>query len=404
MYCFENLGIIILFIIKNVNIMKKTTLALIIFFSVNFSFSQISEYVSGLNNPTKMIVDGNIIYVNGWDNIYTIDTSVSSPSANLIYTMPPDFYAYKTLKLGNNLFILAENWIESTDTFVGMQIVKLDVTNLGAGIQTVISSSNFIASFAIVGNTIYYSNEVETSPDVYSTDIYSFDATQISPTPILEYSDIGLNDVPVQDVEVYNNMLYISSGSGGEEKIIKFDLSSSTAVPQEYLSTTDLNFNKGIFITSTGYLYVTNAHEIEKIDVNNPAATLDFIGSQTTYQDTFNGTPYYANFRDVVLIGNKLYMTLEEQGRIVTITDTTLGTPNFSGQTLKMFPNPVTSDLFLVDNTDFNEFELFDPSGKKVKNGSIEFNTIDFSQLEVGIYFLNLKGNNKQSNFKIIKQ
>lgn len=84
-------------------------------------------------------------------------------------------------------------------------------------------------------------------------------------------------------------------------------------------------------------MYVTNAHEIEKIDVNNPAATLDFIGSQTTYQDTFNGTPYYANFRDVVLIGNKLYMTLEEQGRIVTIIDTTLGTPNFSGQTLKMY-------------------------------------------------------------------
>ena len=69
-----------------------------------------------------------------------------------------------------------------------------------------------------------------------------------------------------------------------------------------------------------------------------------------------------------------------------------------------MYPNPVTSDLFLVDNTDFNEFELFDCSGRKVKNGSIEFNTINFSQLDAGIYFLNLKGNKKQNNFKIIKQ
>ncbi len=382
--------------------MKKITLAFFFFLSVNFSFSQITEYLSGLNSPTKMTVDGNIIYLNGWDNIYTINTADSSPSANLIYTMPTDFYAYKTLKLGNSLFILVENWIEATDSFEGMYIVKLDVTNIGAGTQTVISSPNFIASFALVGNRIYYSQEIETSPDVYTTDIYSFDATQSTPVLTLEYTDFGLDDEAVDDVEVYNNVLYISSG--GAEKIFKFDLSSSTSVPEEYLNTTDLNFNKGIFITSTGYLYVTNAHEIEKIDVNNPAATLDFIGSQTTYQDTFNGTPYYANFRDVVLIGNKLYMTLEEQGRIVTITDTTLGTPNFSGQTLKMFPNPVTSDLFLVDNTDFNEFELFDPSGKKVKNGSIEFNTIDFSQLEVGIYFLNLKGNNKQSNFKIIKQ
>lgn len=382
--------------------MKKITLAFFFFLSVNFSFSQITEYLSGLNSPTKMTVDGNIIYLNGWDNIYTINTADSSPSANLIYTMPTDFYAYKTLKLGNSLFILVENWIEATDSFEGMYIVKLDVTNIGAGTQTVISSPNFIASFALVGNRIYYSQEIETSPDVYTTDIYSFDATQSTPVSTLEYTDFGLDDEAVDDVEVYNNVLYISSG--GAEKIFKFDLSSSTSVPEEYLNTSDLNFNKGIFITSTGYLYVTNAHEIEKIDVNNPAATLDFIGSQTTYQDTFNGTPYYANFRDVVLIGNKLYMTLEEQGRIVTITDTTLGTPNFSEQTLKMFPNPVISDLFLVDNTDFNEFELFDPSGKKVKNGSIEFNTIDFSQLEVGIYFLNLKGNNKQSNFKIIKQ
>ena len=96
-------------------------------------------------------------------------------------------------------------------------------------------------------------------------------------------------------------------------------------------------------------------------------------------------------------------MTLEEQGRIVTIIDTTLGTPNFSGQTLKMYPNPVTSDLFLVDNTDFNEFELFDCSGRKVKNGSIEFNTINFSQLDAGIYFIEVSDGTALKRIKFIK-
>jgi hypothetical protein len=383
--------------------MKKITLAFILFLSVNFSFSQVAaEYLSGLNGPTKMTLDGTTIYVNGWEDIYTINTSASSPSANLIYTLPADFYAYKTQKLGNNLFILVENWIESTDTFVGMQIVKLDVTNIGAGTQTVISSSDFIASFALVGNTMYYSREIETAPDVYSTNIYSFDATQSSPTSTLEYANIGLNDEAVDDVEVYNNVLYISSG--GAEKILKFDLSSSTAVPEEYLNAADLNFNKGIFITSTGYMYVTNAHEIEKIDVNNSAANFEFIGSQTTYQDSYNGNLFLANFRDVVLVGDKLYMTLEEQGKVLTLTDATLGIPNFSGETLKMYPNPITSDLFLVNNTDFNEFELFDTIGKKVNSGSIDSNTINFDQLNTGIYFLNLKGNNKQNTFKIVKK
>lgn len=83
--------------------MKKITLSFFLFLSVSFSFSQVAaEYLSGLNSPMKMIADGNTIYLNGWENIYTIDTTAGTPSANLIYTLPANFYAYKTLKLGNN--------------------------------------------------------------------------------------------------------------------------------------------------------------------------------------------------------------------------------------------------------------------------------------------------------------
>ena len=365
--------------------MKKITLSIIFFLSVSFSFSQVAtEYISGLNNPTKMLADGTTIYVNGWENIYTIDTSSGSPSANLIYTLPTNFYAYKTLKLGNNLFILVENWIESTDTFVGMQIVKLDLTNIAAGTQTVINSPNFIASFALVGNTIYYSNEIETSPDVYTNNIYSFDATQSSPTSTLEYANIGLNDVPVDDVEVYNNVLYISSG--GAEKILKFNLSSSTAVPEEYLTTSDLNFNKGIFITPTGYLFVTNAHEIEKIDVNNTSATLDFVCSQTTNFDIFNGNPYLANFRDVILIGSTLYMTLEEQGKILKFTNATLGKSSFS--------NDVTIDKIMV----------IDMSGKTVLQQNQNFTQINVEKLAKGLYIIEVHSQNGKFSSKFVKE
>lgn len=385
--------------------MKKITLSFFLFLSVSFSFSQVAaEYLSGLNSPMKMIADGNTIYLNGWENIYTIDTTAGTPSANLIYTLPANFYAYKTLKLGNNLFILVENWIEATDTFVGMQIVKLNLTNIAAGTQTVISSPNFIASFALVGNTIYYSKEIETATDVYSTDIYSIDATQSSPTPILEYANIGLNDVSVDDVEVYNNVLYISSS--GAEKIIKFDLSSSTAVPVDYLNTTDLNFNKGIFITSTGYLYVTNAHEIEKIDINNSAATLDFVGNQTTYQDTFNGTPYLANFRDVVLIGNKLYMTLEEQGKVLTITNATLGTSDFSNENIKMYPNPTSSILNLnfLNQKTIDKVVVVDISGKIVLQQNQNTSQINVEKLAKGLYIIEVYSQNGKFSSKFIKK
>jgi hypothetical protein len=285
-----------------------------------------------------------------------------------------------------------------------MQIVKLDVTNVAAGTQTVITSTDFIASFALVGNTIYFSKEIETSQDVFTTDIYSFNATLSSPTPTLTYSNIGLNDEYVDDIEVYNNVLYISSG--GVEKIIKFDLSAGSPVPVDYLNTTDLNFNKGIFITSTGYLYVTNSHEIEKIDINNPAATLDFVGSQTTYNDTFNGNPYLANFRDVVLIGNTLYMTLEEQGRVLKITNATLGTSDFSSKNIKMYPNPTTSVLNLDFSNDVtvDKVTVVDITGKTVLQQDQNFSQINVDKLTSGIYFIEVFTENEKFTSKFIKK
>lgn len=381
--------------------MRKTTLVLILILSVNFSFAQqFTEYLSGLNGPTKMTVDGTTIYVNGYENIYTVNTTASSPAANLIYTLPANFYAYKTEKLGNSLFILVENYIESTDSFIGTRIVKLDVTNLAAGTQAVITSSNFISSFTLSGNTIYYTEEIETAPDVFTINILSFDATQASPTPTQNYSNLNI-DV-VDDMKVHNNNLYLSCGH--IEKIFKLNLSSSASVPVEYLNTSVLNFNKGIFISSVGDLYITNAHQLAKIDLNNSIASLQLIGENTTYQDNEGSGPFFANFRDIAMIGNKAYLTLENQGRIVTLIDTFLGTSDFSKNAVSLYPNPVVSDVFIANNTDFNQFEVYDLTGKRIKNGTIETNAIDFNEVSTGIYLLKLNGNEKQKVFKIVKE
>lgn len=381
--------------------MKNITLLLVLLLLSSYSFSQeITDYLSGLNNPTKMIIDGTTIYVNGWEDIYTIDTSSGSPSANLIYTLPNDFYAYKTEKLGNNLFILVENYIEATDDFFGSRILKLDLTDIASGTQTVVSTPRFISSFTLTGNTIYYSEEDQTAPDVYTTDIYSFDATQNSPTPSLIRDDIGLDSDAVNDMEVYNNSLYISSGHA--EKILKLDLSSNSL--EDYLSNPDISFNKGINISAAGDLYICNAHNLVKIDLNNPGASLQHIGENTTYFDDEGSGPFNANFRDVVLIGNTAYLTLENQGRIVTLSDATLSISKLSNDALKIYPNPVTSNLYLGNNIDFKEFELFDITGKKVLYGTIKFNSINFNGVETGIYILNLKSEDSQNNFRVLKK
>ena len=295
--------------------MKKITLLLAVFVSISACFAQeVSSYVSGLNGPRKMTVNGTTLYVNGYENVYTIDTSSGTPTANLLYTFPTDYYAYKTEISGNDLFILVEHYIESSDTFLGTEIVKLDITNVGAGTQTVVSSSNFISSFALSGTTIYYSEEIETAPDVFLIDIYSFDATQTSPTPTLDYT--GLDTEVIDDMQVYSNTLYISSRD--HQKVFTLDLSSGASSLVDFLAVPEINFNKGIFILPSGDFYVCSAHQLKKTNALD-SSSVEMVGENTTYMDDEGSGPFNANLRDVVVIGDTAYMALENQGLIVTV-------------------------------------------------------------------------------------
>jgi hypothetical protein len=367
------------------------------------SNSQVTDYVSGLNSPTKMTLDGTTIYVNGWEDIYAIDTSAGSPSANLIYTLPSDFYCYKTQKLGDYLFILVEHYIESTDEAFGSRILKLDLTNTEAGTQVIVNSINFISSFVLVGNTIYYSEEQETTPDSYTTDIYSFDATQGSPTPILENSDIGLNNVVVDDMEVYNNTLYMSTRDYG---IKSLDLSSGASTLEDYVI--GLNSNKGTFLSQNNELYICNAHQIEKIDITDSNPSLQFIGENTTYEDMYEGEPYYANFRDVILIGNTLYMTLEEQGKVVTLTDETLSNDNFlaNRNSMKVYPNPVKDILHVnIPNEVIKSVELYNLNGQKLNTFDFGFEHLSVGHLSEGLYIFKVSTvEGKTQILKFVKQ
>ena len=367
------------------------------------SNSQITDYISGLNSPTKMTLDGTTIYVNGWEDIYSIDTSAGSPSANLIYTLPANFYCYKTQKIGNDLFILVENYIEATDEFFGSRILKLDLTNTSAGTQVIVNTTNFISSFTLHNNTLFYLEEIETAPDVFTISLYSFDAFDATPIPTLEFSNLDTG--VVEDMDIYNNTLYISARDF--EMIKSLDLSSGASTLEDYVI--GLNFNKGTFLSQNNELYICNAHQIEKIDINDSQADLEFVGDQTIYQDLDDeGDPYYANFRDVVLIGNTLYMTLEEQGRIVTLTDMTLDNEAFSSNknSLKVYPNPV-KDILHVDihNEAIKTVELYNLNGQKLDTFNFGFESLSVNHLSEGLYLFKVSTHEGKTHvLKFVKE
>ncbi len=367
------------------------------------SNAQITDYLSGLNSPTKMTLDGTTIYVNGWGHIYTIDTSAGSPSANLIYTLPADFYCYKTQKLGDDLFILVENYVESTDAFFGSRILKLDLTNIGAGTQVIVNTTNFISSFTLHNNTIFYLEEIETAPDVFTTSLYSFDAFDATPTPSLEFSNLDTG--VVEDMDIYNNTLYMSARDF--EMIKSLDLSSGASTLED--DVIGLNFNKGTFLSQNNQLYICNAHQIEKINVTDSEAELVFVGDQTIYEDIDDEeNPYYANFRDVVLIGNTLYMTLEEQGRIVTLTDASLSNDVFSSNinSMKVYPNPI-KDILHVDihNEIIKTAELYNSNGQKLDTFNFGFENLSVRHLSEGLYLFKVTTNKGKTHvLKLVKE
>ena len=71
----------------------------------------------------------------------------------------------------------------------------------------------------------------------------------------------------------------------------------------------------------------------------------------------------------------------------------------------KIFPNPVTQQLQIVNRDEFEEILIYNIKGQILKKESISFgsNLIDLAQFKTGLYIISLQGINKRTSLKIIK-
>ncbi len=83
---------------------------------------------------------------------------------------------------------------------------------------------------------------------------------------------------------------------------------------------------------------------------------------------------------------------------------TVLSTENFKSENQFTYPNPTNGIVNLSENLQNKRIETFNALGQKVKIIQNSNTTIDLSELNSGIYFLNIKDNNKTQIIKIIKQ
>jgi minor extracellular serine protease Vpr len=71
-------------------------------------------------------------------------------------------------------------------------------------------------------------------------------------------------------------------------------------------------------------------------------------------------------------------------------------------------PNPTTSKIFITSKENVSSYEIYNTLGQKVLEGRfnkvLDQEEIDMTNLQIGLYFLNIKGDKTTKSIKIIKQ
>lgn len=366
-----------------------------VFFLNSYAQQEATSYLSGLVEPSAIINQGTMLYVQGYNNLYQVDTTLPTPTPTSIYSPATNFYMTNLTISGSIIYISEENYDAVADISLGSRIISIDLNNLSAPVNVIFSTPQYVSSLAIKDGIIYFSSE--TDPDInddFIVQIYKIDSTITNPPATLLVSNLSASE-EANDMAFYSNNLLISVGGLG--KVFGFDTTDSVIVVSEYLN--NLNFNKGLYINGNS-LFLSEGNLIRTKQLNI-TSSLSSVAQNTIYQDTNGGIPFNANFRDVVLIGDKIYMTLLNQGRVVTVQDANFLVTNEFNSTKISIHN--SQNEVVVSGLENNKTAtLYNISGQLLatKNLSVNENSIDVSSFSKGVYILKL---DNQKIFKFIK-
>lgn len=92
---------------------------------------------------------------------------------------------------------------------------------------------------------------------------------------------------------------------------------------------------------------------------------------------------------------------------VLKLSEDTMSNEDFVNNRTKVYPNPVKKILNIENVDDIESITVYDVFGKELvayNNFSLRFNSINFSNFQSGIYFVQIKINSKIEKFKIIKE
>ncbi|MBO3097083.1 T9SS type A sorting domain-containing protein [Gelidibacter pelagius] len=345
--------------------MKKNLLIILCVFICSASFGQITELVTGMTDPGRMILSSTYLYYTDDDSVYRLDITVPNAVPELLAS-----------GLGNPNGVALNIETLYIAEFDAYQISTLELTSGNFEVARFATSNkpNFLHWH---GSSLYVSSNTSTSRYVARFDD---PATSTSGTLLAAIAAPSTTFIPF-GIAVYNDRtLYIANA--GTNSIDVIDPSTKDITPELFLS----GFEKPLGIRiykNILYIAENDGGTISAIDLTSANPTRIEISS--SINDPI----------DIEVNDMGVFIMQENPNRIILIKNT-LGLNEFETTALTVHPNPSSDYLNMGQISNTTEFIIYDSLGQMVKKGLVEPHTnskIRIKDLTSGIYFLHLKNN-----------
>lgn len=363
---------------KKLNTIQLILICYISLLSIKTS-AQVVEVIGGLSAPHGLAIDqANHLYIsqssgsNG-NKISFIVLTDPNPIVSDLFTTNLNTPTKLKLSADNFLYVA-----ESNSNFG--RISRANIGGTSSPVMSLYYSTGLVSPIGIdvVGNNMFIGDFGNYAIKKINTSITPFQST------ILAY-DLAT------DIVIDGEFIHYTNPTSAEVK------SNTIINPSPIASSITSGIaNPSSLLLNNGILYVSDA-------TNGKIYRSNIIGSSINSELIASGLNQP---QSMVLFNNELYIAESGANRIVKLNLSNLGNVNF-GTTLSLtvFPNPTQSILNIQTQEIINEVSVYNLIGKKVTVNQISTDSIDVSNLAIGMYIIKVTGENDISfTSKFIKE
>ena len=352
--------------------MKKLAILFLMTLAINVN-AQLTDIVTGLNDPTSIAIYGDDMYIAGLRTVSKINLQDPNPAPVDILT-----------DINNGAHLLVHGDDLYIGLFSGGKVMKIDLSSNDTTPIDLVADVHGVNGLFIKDNFLYIAESTENK-------ISRADLSETNPISIDFVTNVGFPN----GLFIEGNELYFIEVR--DDKISKVDLTQANPSPVDVITGLDgVSFGLTV-IGDELYFSYYGEDKIAKINSNdsNPLIT-DVV--------TNVKNPAQLLYKD-----NELFVAIRDDNKVTKINTTVLSVPDIAadlgshdGSKISLSPNPATNTITLTGFKGSQNGILHDITGKKIFDFTAKENeALDLQQIASGIYYVILDNGWSQ---KVIKK